>query len=159
MWIPKEIGRMAARLNEGHRVRRITVRDLLRMFKAERRGLNKVHDIRTALESLGLVTDPDFESVWIDGKIRIRLKDASNVVTAAIPAGAEVADEDELDEEQASPPEEQEDAGSPQLDLAEELQPAIVVASEGVVETVLSEPADPTFRIGSLPAANKPLTT
>jgi len=27
------------------------------------------------------------------------------------------------------------------------------------VETAPSEPADPTFRIGSLPAANKPLTT
>ena len=61
MWIPKEIGRMAARLNEGHRVNRITVRELLRMFKAERRGLNKVQDIRMALDSLGLMTDPDFE--------------------------------------------------------------------------------------------------
>src|ERR1035438_264451 len=120
MWIPKEIGRMATRLKDGHRVNRITVRELLRMFKAERRGLNKVQDIRTALESLGLVTEPDFESVWIDGKIRIRLKDASNVATAAIPAGAEVADEDELDEEQDSPPEEQEEADSPQVGLAEE---------------------------------------
>ena len=87
MWIPKEIGRMVTRLKEGHRVNRITVRELLRMFKAERRGLNKVHDIRTALDSLGLVTDPDFESVWIDGKIRICLKDAGNVVVAAVPTG------------------------------------------------------------------------
>ena len=55
MWIPKEIGRMATRLKEGHRVNRITVRELLRMFRAERRGLNKVHDIRAALDSLGLV--------------------------------------------------------------------------------------------------------
>ena len=83
MWIPKEIGRMATRLKEGHRVNRITVRELLRMFRAERRGLNKVHDIRVALDSLGLVTDPDFESVWIDGKLRISLKDASNVVTVS----------------------------------------------------------------------------
>ena len=37
--------------------------------------------------------------------------------------------------------------------------PPIVVSNEGVVETTLSEPPDPTFRIGSLPAANKPLTT
>src|ERR1017187_728826 len=100
MWIPKEIDRLSTRLKEGHRVNRITVRELLRMFKAERRGLNKVHDIRTALDSLGLVTDPDFESVWIDGKIRIRLKDASNVATAAIPAGGtEIVEEDELDED------------------------------------------------------------
>jgi hypothetical protein len=37
--------------------------------------------------------------------------------------------------------------------------PPIVVSNEGVVETTLSEPPDPTFRIGSLPAANKLLTT
>jgi len=160
MWIPKEIGRMATRLKEGHRVNRLTVRELLRMFKAERRGLNKVHDIRTALDSLGLVTDPDFESVWIDGKIRIRLKDASNVVTVAVPAGgAEIVEEDELDEDQSLSTEEQEEADSQQVGSEGAAQPPIVVAAEGVVETVLSEPADPTFRIGSLPAANKPLTT
>src|ERR1019366_3276464 len=103
MWIPKEIGRMATRLKEGHRVNRITVRELLRMFRAERRGLNKVHDIRVALDSLGLVTDPDFESVWIDGKLRISLKDANNVVTVAVPAGGtEIAEEDEPDEDQSA---------------------------------------------------------
>src|ERR1700728_894762 len=142
MWIPKEIDRLSTRLKDGRRINRITVRDLLRMFKAERRGLNKVHDIRTALESLGLMTVPDFESVWIDGKIRIRLKDASNVVTTAIPAGAEVVDEDEPDEEQPSSPEAQEEADSPQLGSEDGSQAAIVVASEGIVETVLSEPAD-----------------
>jgi CBS domain-containing protein len=160
MWIPKEIDRLSTRLKEGRRIHRITVRELLRMFKAERRGLNKVHDIRTALDSLGLVTDPDFESVWIDGKIRIRLKDASNVIAAAIPGGgSEIVEEDELDEDQSSSVEEQEEAESPQLGSEDTAQPSIVVATEGVVETVLSEPADPTFRIGSLPAANKALTT
>ena len=100
MWIPKEIDRLSTRLKEGRRIHRITVRELLRMFKAERRGLNKVHDIRTALDSLGLVTDPDFESVWIDGKIRIRLKDAGNVVPAVVTAGGkDMAEDDELDED------------------------------------------------------------
>lgn len=160
MWIPKEIGRMATRLKERHRVNRITVRELLRMFKAERRGLNKVHDIRTALDSLGLVTDPDFESVWIDKKIRIRLKDASNLVAAVAPAGdAEIIQEDELDEEQSLSDAEQDETDSQHPGSEEGAQPTIVVASEGVVETVLSEPSDPTFRIGSLPAANKALTT
>jgi predicted transcriptional regulator len=160
MWIPKEIGRMATRLKEGHRVNRITVRELLRMFKAERRGLNKVHDIRTALDSLGLVTDPDFESVWIDKKIRIRLKDASNLIAVVAPAGdAESIQEDELDEEQSLSEAEQDETDSQQPGSEEGAQPAIVLSSEGVVETVLSEPADPTFRIGSLPAANKALTT
>ena len=79
MWIPKEIGRIATRLKEGHRVKRITVRELLRMFRAERRGLNKVNDIRVAMDSLGLMTDPDFESAWIDALVRIRLKTSDNV--------------------------------------------------------------------------------
>src|SRR5271154_3829137 len=110
MWIPKEIGRIAARLNDGHRVNRITVRELLRMFKAERRGLNKVQDIRTGLDNLGLVTDPDFESVWIDKKIRIRLKDASNLVATVAPVGdAEIVQGDELDEEQSSSDAEQDE--------------------------------------------------
>jgi CBS domain-containing protein len=156
MWIPREIGRMATRLKEGHRVNRITVRELLRMFKAERRGLNKVHDIRTALDSLGLATDPDFESQWIDGKIRICLKDGGALVTAPHMEEAEI-EEDELDD--AASVEEQEEGDTPQLGSEDAPQPSIVVASEGVVETVLSEPADPTFRIGSLPAANKTLTT
>lgn len=160
MWIPKEIGRVATRLKDGHRVNRITVRELLRMFRAERRGLNKVHDIRTALESLGLATDPDFESVWIDGKIRIQLKDGIGVVPAAMVVGAsETVDEEEVEEDQSPAAEGQDGADGQQPDPGEESQPAIVVASEGIVETVLSEPADPTFRIGSLPAANKPLIT
>ena len=75
MWIPKEIDRLSTRLKEGRRIHRITVRDLLRMFKAERRGLNKVHDIRTALDSLSLVTEPDFESVWVDALAQSRLRD------------------------------------------------------------------------------------
>ncbi len=130
------------------------------MFKAERRGLNKVHDIRTGLDSLGLVTDPDFESVWIDKKIRIRFKDASNLVATVAPVGdAEIVQGDELDEEQSLSDAEQDEIDSQQPGLHEGHQHTIVVATEGVVETVLSEPADPTFRIGSLPAANKALTT
>jgi CBS domain-containing protein len=159
MWIPKEIGHMSTRLRSGHRVNRVTVRELLRMFKAERRGLNKVHDIRTALESLGLETDPDFESTWIDGKVRIRLRSSNGSAHGAMPAGVgTTAEEDELDEDQPSPQDEPGELDSPQQS-EEQGQPAIVVASEGIVETVLSEPADPTFRIGSLPAANKQLTT
>lgn len=148
---------MATRLKEGHRVNRITVRELLRMFKAERRGLNKVHDIRGALDSLGLVTDPDFESQWIDGKVRIRLKGGDALATTPPAAGAVEIEEDELDE--TASVEEQDENDSPQLGSENTAQPSIVVASEGVVETVLSEPADPTFRIGNLPAANKALTT
>lgn len=148
---------MATRLKDGHRVNRITVRDLLRMFKAERRGLNKVHDIRTALDSLGLETNPDFESEWIDARIRIRLKDAANCdpIQEIVTAIAEPIDD------HLSVDEDPEEVEAGQLPSGQVAPPPIVISSEGegVVETKLSEPPDPTFRIGSLPAANKPLVT
>jgi CBS domain-containing protein len=161
MWIPKDLGWIATRLKEGHRVNRITVRDLLRMFKAERRGLNKVHDIKIALDYLGLETEPDFESSWIDGRIRIQLKCQSNGATPA--SQVVITAEDETGLVKAAEPEEEQDEREEmedeQRDSGTVVLPPIVVTGEGVVETVLSEPPDPTFRIGSLPAANKPLTT
>ena len=160
MWIPKEIDRIATRLKDGGRVRRIkvTVRELLQMFKAERRGLNKVHDIRTALESLDLETVPDFESAWIDSDVRIQLKNPTiSLAPAMEETGAGL--EDDIEEDQAGTPVEIEDNDSPQSHTDEKLAAPIVVATEGVVETALSEVSDPTFRIGSLPAANKELTT
>lgn len=135
---------------------RITVRDLLRMFRAERRGPNKVNDIRSALNELGLETEPDFESAWIDRRIKIRLKNGAVRPAAVSNVGAQIGDD-------ADDPRES-DGESDELDT--ELGAAgtnpiapIVASNEGVVETALSEPPDPTFRIGSLPAANKPVTT
>ena len=162
MWVPKEIGRIATRLKEGHRVKRITVRHLLRMFRAERRGLQKIHDIRVALDSLGLLTDPDFESAWIDALIRIRLKNGDSVHTIVLPIETDATaegDEEEGMGEASFSSEEQDESDSLQPGSEAESHVEIIVASEGIVETVLSEPADPTFRIGSLPAANKPLIT
>ena len=102
MWIPKEIGRIARHLKEGHRVNRISVRELLRMFRTERRGLNKVNEIRVALDGLGLMTDPDFESARIDALIRIGLKNAdsvnSGVLTVETPETAEGNEEGEMAE-------------------------------------------------------------
>src|ERR1700685_65652 len=71
MHIPKQLSLISARINSGHRVHRVTVRDLLRMFGAERRGQNKVQEIRDAFSALCLETSPDFESVWIDGYVKI----------------------------------------------------------------------------------------
>lgn len=152
MWIPKELGWMATRLKEGHRVNRITVRYLLRMFKAERRGLNKVQDIRAALESLGLQTEPDFESEWIDGRIRICLKNGT----------AESEQDDCVDqqpEDQEPPEEEEADISFAENDNEASVPIVVSSAGDGIVETTLSEPPDPTFRIGSLQAANKPVVT
>lgn len=106
-----------------------------------------------------MVTDPDFESAWIDGKVRINLKDASNVVLADGLDTAEDEDQDDYDADQPVSAEDEEASDAVTPGSEDGSQPAIVVASEGVVETVLSEAADPTFRIGSLPAANKRLVT
>jgi len=75
MWTPKEIDSMATRLQNGQRVRRITVRRLLELFDAERRGIQKVQEIRNVLNGLNLVTDPDFEHAYIDSVIKLRLKE------------------------------------------------------------------------------------
>ena len=74
MEIPPKIQYAADRLKEGHRVNRITVRDFLRHFGAERRGATKVDEIRSILGILDLQTEPDFETVWIDEPIWLRLK-------------------------------------------------------------------------------------
>ena len=75
MEIPYKIAFAAQRLKEGHRVNRITVRDFLRHFGAERRGAAKVEAIRLILDSLDLTTEPDFETEWIDAPIWLRLKE------------------------------------------------------------------------------------
>src|SRR5437660_3743480 len=145
MWIPKEIDRLSTRLKEGRRIHRITVRDLLRMFKAERRGLNKVHDIRTALDSLGLETDPDFESECIDARIRIRLKTGTNGASTDQAAAVAPAHEAAAVVHEASDEEQDEAEGeAEQLDSGKVVLPPIVISSEGegVVETKLSEPPD-----------------
>jgi hypothetical protein len=69
MEIPPKIQHAAQRLKEGHKVNRITVRDFLRHFGAERRGAVKVEAIRGIPDSLDLQTEPDFETIWIDEPI------------------------------------------------------------------------------------------
>lgn len=53
------------------RGRGIAVRELLRLFGAERRGYRVVAQIRHALDARGLVTDPDFDSVHIDAHVKV----------------------------------------------------------------------------------------
>lgn len=158
-WIPKKLVHIASQLNAGRRVRRTTVRGLLAMFNAERRGLHKVEEIRAALDSLGLETAPDFASIWIDAQIRWRLKrhDDSVMQGEESDNGTEPADEDDgpgTDDEDL----EAEEPNSPQTAAADSAQ-TIVASTEGVVETPLGEQPDPTFRIGSLGAANTTLVT
>ncbi len=65
-----------------------------------------MNEIRVALGSLGLMTDPDFESARIDALIRIRLKNAnsvnSGVLTVETPERAEGNEEGEMAEARSS---------------------------------------------------------
>jgi CBS domain-containing protein len=162
MWIPKEIAKAADKLKNVGPVRRITVRQLLRMFKSERRGLNKVQEIRSTLDHLGLQTYPDFESAWIDSLIRIRLKpeseDGPTAVAEEIDDLEADIEEDEAEAQEIAEAIEQEDAVT---EISDPSPAEIKISTEGVVETAVSEKSltDPTFRIGSFDAANRGLTT
>lgn len=160
MWIPKEIGHIATRLKNGHRVNRIKVRDLLHMFKAERRGQNKVNDIRIALDNLNLETDPDFEIPWIDGWIRIRLKQGSGSAPYGAVAAQEISSDEQMEVDDLSLClDDEDDEADSSCSEPGDSAATIITASEGVIETIVDESADPTFRIGSLPAANRQLAT
>src|ERR1017187_90116 len=159
MEIPPKISVAAQRLKEGHRVNRITVRDFLRHFGAERRGSVKVQSIRNILDSLGLVTDPDFETAWIDGPMWLRLKDGTEDGDLSCVSTAEM---------QAPLPDHE-------IEQVLEGTPSAVAEAEEQVESapISQEPDsqleggvykagqadDPTFRIGPLPAANKKLVS
>jgi predicted transcriptional regulator len=167
MWIPKEISITADKLKAGGWVKRITVRRLLRMFKAERRGMNKVQEIRTTLDHLGLETYPDFESAWIDSSIRIRLKTGSNGEPPTLAEEIDDLETEAEDEEgdareisEAIEVEEAKEAAETVAQVNTEGLPEIKASTEGVVETAVSDKSpDPTFRIGSFEAANRGLVT
>lgn len=106
----------------------VSVRTLLGWFGVKRRGYFKVRDIRNALRKAGLVTAPDFEGAYIDSDITFALKVNAKRSKAADPTS------DSPDSGAAR---------SPQLDGAE---PSILGGSID----------DPTYRIGRLPAANRP---
>lgn len=166
MWIPREMSITADKLKQGGWVRRITVRQLLRMFKAERRGMNKVQEIRATLDYLGLQTYPDFESAWIDSLIRIRLKPESEggpPLVAMAEEEHEIEVEAEDDEAEEAEPAVTEAIGTVNAasQAKEQIAQEIPLSTEGIVETAVSEKSstDPTFRIGSFEAANRGLVT
>jgi len=159
MDIPSKIQYAADRLKDGRRINRLTVRDFLRHFGAERRGTAKVQAIRSVLDHLGLQTDPDFETVWIDGLILLKLK--------GTPPNQQNGGEAEGDSNSLDPPME---------DIILESTPSAVQQAEEQSESAptstepessagnqstagVSTNSDPTFRIGNLPAANKKLVS
>jgi predicted transcriptional regulator len=152
--IPSRIRKSAERLKEGRKVNRITVRDFLGHFGAERRGAVKVEAIRRILDFLDLQTEPDFETVWIDEPIRLRLKDG---ILTTEPEGPDSGSENgplEADVEEnvlESTPSAVEQAMEQSESAPTSAEPS---APE---ESADAESSDPIFRIGSLPAANQRL--
>ena len=153
MEVPDKIRSAALRLKEGHRVNRITVRDFLGHFGAARRGAVKVAEIRAILESLDIETDPDFEAVWIDQPIWLRLKNGlaqsgtSNIVDEYTSPSDTAAGDNILEATPMAVQQAEENTNSAPTSVGPETMEPLV---EG-------EFHDPTFRIGSLPAANKHL--
>src|SRR5690242_17563543 len=73
--VPQVLQEIAKELKENpqHQHLPLTTRALLHLFNAERRGAWVVKEIRSALTSLGIETEPNFENTWIDSPIRIRV--------------------------------------------------------------------------------------
>jgi hypothetical protein len=72
MDVPAELRAIAIDIAAGSPAPSVTVRDLLSWFLAQRRGYGIVLRIRSALEAAGLITEPDFESAYIDSFISFR---------------------------------------------------------------------------------------
>jgi len=147
MDIPPRIKAAAERLKNGRRVNRITVRDFLRHFGAERRGASKVEAIRQILNSLDLQTVPDFETAWIDQPIKLVLRNGA--VDDAVVDELDESDGDDILEITPSAVEQ----------AIEHCESAPIAPEVSVGKEHSNEAHDPTFRIARLPAANRQLVT
>jgi CBS domain-containing protein len=157
MEVPEKINVAAQRLREGRRVNRITVRDFLRHFGAERRGSAKTEAIRGILDSLEITTDPDFETTWIDGPIWLRLKEGVQTTPADPVSNSTDFDRDGVglkDIVLEGTPSAVKQAEEQSESAPTSAEPDTPKQSEATGSALVE---DPTFRIGSLPAANRKL--
>lgn len=139
--IPERLREIAEQLRTGVKPEPKTVRQLLSVFNAERRGSYKVGKIRRALDGLGLVTDLDFENIWIDAAIEFRLRSEPHKESERAPDSTiAVPDVGEVREQLARP----------------EPMTEIPVETPTVTSSRIT---DPTYRIGKLPAANQPIVS
>jgi CBS domain-containing protein len=123
--IPYELRTIAEELAKGHgRPQSATVRSLLSWFGQKRRGRWVVENVRSALTQLKLATEPDFDTVWVDDKVRFISIEEPTVSAAP----------------------------RPELWPAEEL-----AATSSEVPFVGGAVPDPTYKIGKLEAASRPV--
>src|SRR4051794_32271836 len=69
---PDKLTEIAHQIERDEEVEKTTVRSFLEWFGAQRRGYYVVQNIRRALETLQIKTDPDFEAAYIDELISFR---------------------------------------------------------------------------------------
>jgi CBS domain-containing protein len=120
---------------------RVTVRDFLAWFDAQRRGYAIVERIRGELQRAGLSTEPDFESAFIDSEIEFKL--LSNTGIANIVEGGD---------------------SSAGIGVTELVATSTAVASAtadlttSAAVVISAREADPAYRISKLKGAtNKPV--
>jgi CBS domain-containing protein len=70
--IPQQLKEHAARIHDSNRSASVGVRRFLGWFGVQRRGYLVVKQIRSALRRVKLVTEPDFESAPIEGRIKLQ---------------------------------------------------------------------------------------
>lgn len=126
---------IAANLQAGVTPEPVTVRTLLGWFSFERRGRHRVRSIRNALEAAGLITQPDFAGVYIDGAVTFALKpDTTRIEPASI----------SIDASATLVP------GTPQLSTT---------GSAEALPLLSGATSDPTYRVSRLGPANRPPLT
>jgi predicted transcriptional regulator len=87
--LTQQLDEIAREIAQGRSPLPITVRQLLQWFGHQRRGNWVVQEIRNSLENTNLVTEPDFETAWLDAEITFH---ARPVRTKKKPATEAVAD-------------------------------------------------------------------
>jgi len=131
-----ELLQAADAAKKGDAPHRATVRTLLSWFQAQRRGSFIVWYIRRRLRELGIATDPDFNSVWIDSEVAF-----VPFVESNMPDTAETGTDSPTQFD-----------GSAVLTVEGTQAAAAASLVGGAIE-------DPTYRIGKLDAANKPVVS
>lgn len=121
-------------IREGKSPHKLTVRELLTQFGAKRRGAWVVEWVRAGLQQMGLRTEPDFNSVWIDAEVSLVSFEATPTATQAETDGA--------------PPQSPEPQNLTELTGPTAADSSSSTAIKGIID-------DPTYRVGRLEAASK----
>lgn len=135
----ERLNSIAQALRSGEHNEPVAVRTLLDWFGVQRRGPAIVRHIRNALDASGLVTEPDFEGVYINSEIKFALRPVAlsggSVTTSTATATLSIGDVVETE------------VGAP-------LESSGIVDAELSVHLIGGGIQDPTYRIGKLAAAN-----